>query len=127
MESLFGEYFKTLRERRGLSLRSFCLAHGFDPGNISRLERGLFPPPESIEKLREYAKALGLESGSTEWIEFFDRAAASRGQIPRDLQQEQDLVRHLPLLFRTLRGQKLSTDALDKVVEVVREANSNGR
>ena len=127
METLFGEYFRRCREESGITLRSFCAAHGFDPGNISRLERGTFPPPESIEKLREYAIALGLKSGSTEWIEFFDRAAASRGQIPQDLQQVQDLVRHLPLLFRTLRGQKLSSENLDKVIEVVREANSHGR
>jgi transcriptional regulator with XRE-family HTH domain len=60
METLFGEHFRQLREKTGLSLRSFCLAHGFDPGNISRLERGAFLPPESPEKLREYAKALKL-------------------------------------------------------------------
>lgn len=127
MEGIFGEYFKSLRGRTGLSLRSFCAANGFDPGNISKLERGTFLPPESMEKLKEYAKALGLKSGSTEWIEFFDRAAASRGQIPHDLQKEEDLVRNLPLLFRTLRGQKLSPESLDKVIEVVRDANSHGR
>jgi len=126
METLFGEYFKQLREKRGLSLRSFCITNGFDPGNISRLERGTFLAPESQGKLREYAKALGLTEGSTEWIEFFDKAAASRGMIPHDLHKEEDLVRRLPLLFRTLRGQRLSSDALDKVVELVRDSDSHG-
>lgn len=126
METLFGEYFRQLREKTGLSLRSFCLAHGFDPGNISRLERGSFLPPESPEKLHEYARALGLREGSTEWIEFFDKAAASRGQLPRDLQKEEDLVRRLPLLFRTLRGQKPSSETLDKIVELVRASDTHG-
>lgn len=126
METLFGEYFKQLREKTSLSLRSFCVAHGFDPGNISRLERGAFLAPESNEKLREYARALRVKEGSTEWIEFFDKAAASRGMIPHDLHKEEDLVRRLPLLFRTLRGQKLSSEALDKVVDLVRESDSHG-
>lgn len=127
MEHLFGAYFRTLREKAGMSLRSFCAGNGFDAGNISKLERGGFPPPDSMDKLKEYAQALQLESGTTEWIEFFDRAAASRGKFPQDLQQDGDLVKHLPLLFRTLRGQKLSAESLDKVIEVVREANSHVR
>lgn len=127
MGHLFGAYFRILREKAGMSLRGFCAEYGFDAGNISKLERGTFPPPDSMDKLKAYAQALQLRSGSTEWIEFFDRAAASRGKFPQDLQQEEDLVKHLPLLFRTLRGQKLSAESLDKVVEVVREANAHVR
>jgi len=126
MDTLFGEYFKQLREKKGLSLRSFCANHGFDPGNISRLERGVFLPPEADDKLREYAKALGVKVGSTEWIDFFDKAAAARGQIPYDLHREEDLIRRLPLLFRTLRGQKVSSDALDKIIDLVKSSDSHG-
>jgi transcriptional regulator with XRE-family HTH domain len=126
MEALFGEYFKQLREKSGLSLRSFSEKHGFDAGNISRLERGVFLPPEADGKLREYAKAFGLKEGSAEWIDFFDKAAAARGQIPNDLHREEDLVRSLPLLFRTLRGQKVSAEALDKIVEIVKSSHSHG-
>lgn len=121
----FGEYFKSLRLKKGFSLRRFCEVNGFDAGNISRLERGVFLPPESEEKLREYARALGLKAGCDEWIEFFDRAAATRGQIPRDLQKNEDLVRRLPVLFRTLRGRKVSPEVLDKLVELVRRSNSD--
>jgi len=92
-----------------------------------RLERGVFPPPESETKLREYARALGLKPGTDEWIEFFDRAAASRGQIPQDLQRDENLVKHLPVLFRTLRGRKVSPEALDELVELIRTSLSNGR
>jgi transcriptional regulator with XRE-family HTH domain len=126
MDTLFGEFFRQLREKTGLSLRSFSEKHGFDAGNISRLERGVFLPPESDSKIREYANALGLREGGTEWIEFFDKAAASRGQLPHDLHREEDLVRRLPLLFRTLRGNKPSSDALDEIINLVRGSDSHG-
>lgn len=120
MASTFGSYFKELRTRKGWSLRRFCEANGYDPGNISRLERGVFPPPESPQKMREYAKALALKEGTEEWIEFFDRAAAARGQLPADLQADEKLVGRLPLLFRTLRGRKARAANLDQLVEIIR-------
>jgi len=85
---LFGSYFKEMRIKRRLTLRLFCETFGFDPGNISKLERGLLPPPQSKEKLEQYAQALGLRKGSSAWYEFFDLAAASRGQIPEEILAE---------------------------------------
>ena len=107
MSAPFGSYFKELRTKKGWTLRRFCELNGYDPGNISRLERGVFAPPESPQKLREYAKALALKEGGEEWLEFFDRAAASRGQLPADLQADEKLLGRLPVLFRTLRGKRL--------------------
>ena len=43
----FGELFKKLRLRLGMTLRKFCEENDFDPGNISKLERGLLPAPQS--------------------------------------------------------------------------------
>jgi transcriptional regulator with XRE-family HTH domain len=125
MASTFGSYFKEARTKKGWSLRQFCEAHGYDPGNISRLERGVFAPPESLQKLREYAKALALKEGSEEWIEFFDRAAASRGQLPADLQADEKLLGRLPVLFRTLRGRKATPQKLDQLVELLRGEHSD--
>ncbi len=125
MASTFGSYFKELRTRKGWSLRRFCAANGYDPGNISRLERGVFPPPESPQKLREYAKALGLKEGAEEWLEFFDRAAAARGQLPADLQADEKLIARLPVLFRTLRGRKVTPEKLDELVEMIRRERSD--
>ncbi len=51
MPSKFSSMLKRIRLERGLTLREFCLKNGFDPGNYSKLERGLFPPPESHEQL----------------------------------------------------------------------------
>ncbi len=121
-EKTFGAYFKDLRIKRGVTLRSFCREHGFDPGNISKLERGRFGPPGSEEKLAEYAHALGVKRGSDEWYEFFDRAAAERGRIPNDLLSNDEVLGKLPVLFRTLRGAKVDRATLDALVERIRRA-----
>jgi transcriptional regulator with XRE-family HTH domain len=118
----FGEFFKSVRARHNSSLREFCLDHGFDPGNISRLERGLLAPPETHEKLASYARALGLKKGSDDWYTLFDLAAAERGKIPEDVLKDEEIVDKLPVLFRTLRGQRVDNDDLDDLVERIRRA-----
>ena len=118
--SQFSAYFKELRLKTGLSLREFCLKHGVDPGNLSRLERGLVAPPQGREKLEEYARYLGLKKGSDEWFQFFDLAAAENGRIPEDVLSDKDVIAKLPLLFRTLRGQKVPEDKLDDLIRQIR-------
>lgn len=116
----FGELLKRLRIGRGVTLREFCQQNGFDAGNYSRLERGLFPPPQKEELLEKYALALGLERGSDEWLELFDLAAASRGQLPKDLLADEELLEKLPAIFRTLRGREVPPDKLDALIDDVR-------
>jgi len=115
----FGARFKDLRIHLGITLRSFCEENALDPGNMSKLERGILPPPQSQAILTRYALALKLKKGSTEWYEFFDWAAAEAGMIPKDL-QDQEVLHRLPVLFRTLRGTKLSHKQLDELIERLR-------
>lgn len=122
MSAAFGKLLKTLRMKKGLTLREFCLTNGIDPGNYSRLERGLFPPPQKEELLEKYATALGLQRGSDEWLEFFDVAATSRGEIPHDLLSDEEVVGKLPILFRTLRASPIPVDKLDDLVEKIRRS-----
>lgn len=123
MEAMFGSYFAEIRRTKlGISLRKFCEQNGYDPGNISKLERGKLSPPQSREKIREYADALRLDEGSDEWLEFFDRAAASRGEIPREILQDEDVVSKLPMLFRTLRGDRVPDKELERLVEIIKRS-----
>ena len=122
MSKKFGALLKKLRLEKGQTLREFCLERGFDPGNFSRLERGLFPPPQSHELLEKYAVALGLTPGSDDWLEFFDVAAAERGEIPPDLMSDAEVVDKLPVLFRTMRAKQVSGDGLDDLVERIRRS-----
>lgn len=118
--SVFGEFFKEMRLKTGMSLRQFCIEHGLDAGNISRIERGVAAPPQSREKLEEYAGYLGIEEDSDDWYNFFDYAAAAAGRIPQDVMSDEELVKKLPVVFRTLRGQKLSAEQLRELAESIR-------
>ena len=114
----FGGLFKNHRKALGLTLREFCIQNGLDPGNLSRLERGLAPPPQG-ERLNSYAEMLGLVAETDAWYEFLDIAAAERGKIPEDLQTE-EVLEKLPILFRTLRVQRVSDDGLNDLVKLVK-------
>ncbi len=118
----FGKLMKSLRQKTGKTMRDFCLENRFDPGNYSRLERGIFPPPQREDLLEKYATALGLVRGSDGWLEFFDVAAASRGELPHDLCGDERLLEKLPVLFRTLRGSRISPEQLDDLIEKIRRA-----
>ena len=117
----FGEFFKQRRIDLGVTLREFCRRNGLDPGNISRLERGLLPPPRGRETLEHYAKLLKLKKGSDELYTFFDLAAAENGRIPPEILEDEEVLEKLPILFRTLRGQKVSDEQLDDLVRKLRK------
>ncbi len=116
----FGKFFKGCRIGLKKTLRQFCYENELDPGNISKLERGLLLPPQSRQKLEEYAKLLKIKKGSDEWYTFFDLAAAETGRIPDDLMEEKEIEDKLPIFFRTLRGQKVPNEKLDELIKKLR-------
>jgi transcriptional regulator with XRE-family HTH domain len=118
---LFGEFFKKKRMEMGKTLRQFCLENSLDPGNISKLERGVLPPPQTEEKLEHYAKCLKIKKGSDDWYEFFDLAHASAGRIPEEILSDEEALSKLPLVFRTLRGQKLNKEQLSKLAKEIKK------
>lgn len=117
----FGTLFRKHRKDAGKTLRAFCREHGYDPSNISKLERGKLPPPKE-EKLEEYAAALGLEKGTDKWYEFFDVAAACAGRVPDRLMSDDDVMKKLPVLFNTLGGSKPSDEQLEDLIRLLRES-----
>lgn len=118
----FGEFFKQKRVGLKKTLRQFCAENKLDPGNISKLERGIMPPPQGSDKLEEYAYCLHIKKGSDNWYKFFDLARIEAGRIPEEILKNKDVVASLPILFRTLRGQKISEKKLEKLVELIRKA-----
>jgi len=119
---LFGRFFKEKRKELGLTLRKFCLETGLDPGNVSKMERGLLPPPSSRDKLEEYAAKLNIQQDSEDWFKFLDLAAATAGRIPVDVMSDEELVSKLPLIFRTLRGQRPTEKQLRDLAETLRRS-----
>ena len=118
--SNFGKYLKALRKEKRIGLRDFCRKAEADPGNISRMERGLMPPPQSEDILRRYATAAGVEYGSDDWYRLVDLAAADKGIVPRDLLENEEVVQMLPAFFRTLRGQKPTKEEMKRLAEKLR-------
>lgn len=117
----FGEFFKKKRIEAGKTLRQFCIENNLDPGNISKLERGILPPPTGEEKLEYYAKCLKIKKGSDDWYELFDLAHVSAGRIPEEILSDSNSLSKLPLVFRTLRGQKLTREQLNKLADELKK------
>jgi len=117
----FGSFFEELRQRNQLTLREFCKKAECDPGNISRMERGLMPPPRNRDILERYAKALGLKEGSDDWYTLFDLAAVDKGMMPADIMGDAELVKALPAFFRNLREQKPTKEELRRIAEKIRK------
>ena len=117
----FGSFFKEKRIGLSLTLRQFCEKHNLDAGNISKMERGILPPPKTEDVLKKYAKLLNLKEGTDDWYLFFDLAAAETGRFPKEL-MEKDVLKRMPLLFRTIRGKKLTKEKLDKLIRIIKES-----
>ena len=118
----FGEFFKQKRISLGKTLRQFCVENELDPGNISKIERGKMAPPQSEEKLKDYARYLNIEFGSEEWQTFKDLAAMSAGKIPEDFKNEEELLARLPVLFRALREKRFTEEELNELIKKIRES-----
>ena len=116
----FGDFIKDLRIKSGQTLRAFCLRNGYDPGNHSKIERGIFNPPGDDQSMRQMAKALGIRQGGDEWSEFHNLASIAREQIPKALMDDAEVVDKLPVLFRTLEGEPLPEGKMDELIEFIR-------
>ncbi len=114
---MFGEYVRDRRLARDLTLRDFCRRIGEDPSNWSKVERGILPPPQLIEKLNLIAKVLNLSKGSKEYVELLDEAAISRGRIPKDLMSDRAVVGLLPAFLRTVGNIKPTKEEIMKLLE----------
>jgi transcriptional regulator with XRE-family HTH domain len=112
--NLFGDFVKNRRKELRLTLRSFCLEAEFDPGNFSKIERGILPPPKDQETLKKWAKVL----------EIAEEPAIGQGRIPEDVISDSELAQSLPLIFRTIRGDKITDEQFEKLKKLIRDAIS---
>ncbi len=116
----FGSFFKQKRISLDKSLRQFCEDHGLDAGNISKLERDKLPAPISEDKLKQYARFLGIND--VEWCHFKDLAAMSAGRIPPEIASDKELLSRLPIFFRTLKDKKFTEDELQELIKRIKES-----
>ncbi len=113
----FGLKIKELRLSLNYSLRGFCLEYGLDPGNLSKIERGILPPPKDISK---YAKAFKIKKGSEQWKELEDLALKSLA-AESFVNVEDEVAKRLPQFFRTIDNENLTSEKLDKIIQYLKE------
>lgn len=119
MKTSFANFIREKRIATGLTLREFCRAIGFDASNWSKIERGLFPPPQSKQVLDEIASTLKISKGGEEYKQMIDLSALSA--IPEGL-IESEILEQLPVFFRTVRGGKPSESELSDLLKKIRSA-----
>jgi len=117
----FGDLFRELRLKNRYTLRAYCRKFNRDPAYISRIERGITPPPENSEEIENYARSFNLEEGSRQWIEFYNLAVVSRKKKSEPILSEKELVGKLPLFVTTTSGKPLDNDKLDKLIDIIRD------
>lgn len=90
----FGKYVRKQRlallaKDKGYSLRRVALASGLEPSFLSKIERGIAPPP-SEAKIKSLAEVIGEDA---------DMLLALAGKVSSDLQE---VIRQRPRLFAEL-------------------------
>ena len=110
----FGTFIRDARERlregdRAYSLRQVSLRLGIEPAYLSKIERGVFPPP-SEELIIKLASELGEDQ---------DVLLAMAGKLSSDLQL---IIMRRPRLFADLL-RKLKEVPDHAVLRIVREVS----
>lgn len=119
---MFGEFIKKLRTEKRLGLREFCISVDCDPSNWSKIERGVLAPPQDQGFLNRIAVILGLPENSKEREYIFDYAAIDAGKIPQYVLKDSELVKRLPVFFRTATGTKPTVDELKRLADILKNS-----
>ena len=114
----FGSYLRSLRLKAGYGLRRFAAQVGYQPSNLSNLERGKLPPPRDPQVLEELADALSLAEGSAEREKFFDLAREALDvPLPADVERYARSRKAVTVLLRAARDKHLTDEDLYALLE----------
>lgn len=113
----FGFLLRDTRVSKNMTLREFSRLTSYDASNLSKIERGIIPPPPAII-LKAWAAHLGLEPQTTAYFEFLDMGQLSRNQLPDNTSHEFRNIL-LPALLRTVRSKKLSKEEYERLVRLL--------
>ncbi len=117
----FGIYLKSLRIDADMTLRSFAEASDYDVSNLSKIERGILPPPPGNLLLRKWANLLGLAADSTGYQLFMDLAAVTRSKTPDGVSQK-EAAQYLPAFYRTLRNKRKDQQSYNRLIELLKKS-----
>ena len=121
--AMFGKYIKEKRIEADLTLREFCRQLGEDASNWSKVEREKLSPPRDEAKLKKISVILGIQENSDDWNLLFDLASVDSGSIPNYIKSEKEVMKVLPLFFRTVGSVKPSSDELKELIQNLKMDN----
>jgi len=110
----FGDYVKSMRIEKEMTLRSFCSEAGVDPSNWSKIERNLLEPPKTPEMLDKIGAALGFGDQENQKL----KDLATIAVIPDNLQPK-EVIELLPVFFRTSRGDTPTKEELERLTKLI--------
>lgn len=84
---MFGNQLKKIRINNKLSLQKFCKATGEDPGNWSKIEREISPPPIVKERLINILNILQIKEKN--YQKYILMAYIDAGKIPEDIDKKE--------------------------------------
>jgi transcriptional regulator with XRE-family HTH domain len=67
----FGEFVRTLREKRGIGQRQFAAKAEINHALWCRIETGRGAPPSTIQFFEKVINALEIEEGCAEWWQLY--------------------------------------------------------
>lgn len=120
MQAFSGSFGKILRQKRvdnNVTLREFARITGYDPSNVSKIERGITPPPATIV-LKGWAPVLRLDVGTPEYQDFMDSASLARNRIPED-SPAAFRNKLLPAMLRTVRSQNMTEQDFERLIKLL--------
>lgn len=120
--STFGEYMRSLRKARNLSVRQLAKAVHRTPTYISDIENGNNKPPDR-DLLEEIIESLALDSLTKIKENLYDLAAIERGDIPADIKT---FIADNPIAVDMLRALYSNPDAKEIMAGIASQRNDGG-
>lgn len=121
MKITFGQFVRSSRIKRGLSLREFCKITHYDVGYISRLENEILPAPSDNKLQAKLARSLNVKPGTKEWDIFHDLAAISLQKIPSDLTlNNPQLLNYLPAFLRKANKEDFTKNDVEEFLKLIK-------
>jgi transcriptional regulator with XRE-family HTH domain len=120
-QNTFGEFIKVRRLQKEIPLRAFSNRIGMDPSNYSRIEKSVDQPPSNPTRLHSIARELDIQIDSDDYKEMERLADIGRGEIPRQILSNDQLVGKLPVFFRAIGQDEMNEEKLDQLIETIRK------
>ena len=107
LRQLFATNLRRIRHHRGISQEELAHLAAIDRAHVSKVERGVLPPPDDQKILQKWAAQLGLKEGTQEWQTFFELARGQQRARPEKRLVSEGGASALVLPPPTTRPEKL--------------------